>query len=116
MIPKPSGGKRMLVVPTVLDRVIQQAVVQVLTPVIDPYFHPHSFGIRPGRSAHEAVEQHASPSLMVRCGASIWTSTVSFDRVGHDAPRSTSAFLAKSRPQVHSGSVRRLVCICKVES
>jgi retron-type reverse transcriptase len=57
MIPKPSGGERMLGVPTVLDRLIQQAVSQVLTPVFDPQFHPHSFGFRPGRSAHEAVER-----------------------------------------------------------
>lgn len=57
MIPKPSGGERMLGVPTVLDRVIQQAVLQVLTPVFDLYFHPYSFGFRPRRSAHEAVER-----------------------------------------------------------
>jgi retron-type reverse transcriptase len=57
MIGKPSGGTRTLEVPTVLDRMIQQAVLQVLTPVFDPQFHPHSFGFRPGRSAHEAVER-----------------------------------------------------------
>jgi RNA-directed DNA polymerase len=57
MIPKPSGGTRMLGVPTVVDRLICQALSQVLTPVFDPYFHPHSFGFRPVRSAHEAVER-----------------------------------------------------------
>jgi len=56
MIPKASGGRRSLGVPTVLDRWIQQAVLQVLTPLFDPHFSAHSFGFRPGRSAHQAVE------------------------------------------------------------
>jgi RNA-directed DNA polymerase len=55
-IPKPDGkGKRMLGIPTVLDRMIQQALLQVLTPVFDPTFSDDSFGFRPGRSAHGAV-------------------------------------------------------------
>jgi RNA-directed DNA polymerase len=57
MIPKPSGGLRMLGVPAAVDRLICQAIAQVLTPVFDPRFHPHSFGFRPGRSAHDAVER-----------------------------------------------------------
>ena len=57
MIPKPSGGQRMLGVPAAVDRLICQALSQVLTPVFDPHFHPHSFGFRPGRSAHQAVER-----------------------------------------------------------
>ena len=56
MIPKPSGGQRKLGVPAAVDRLICQATAQVLTPVFDPYFHPHSFGFRPGRSQHQAVE------------------------------------------------------------
>ena len=48
MIPKPSGGIRMLGVPAAVDRLICQAIAQVLTPVFDPHFHPHSFGIVPG--------------------------------------------------------------------
>ena len=55
-IPKPGGGKRMLGIPTVVDRLIQQALLQVLTPIIDPSFSDSSFGFRPGRSAHDAVE------------------------------------------------------------
>ncbi|MBB5489350.1 group II intron reverse transcriptase/maturase [Nocardiopsis metallicus] len=55
MIPKPGGGERMLGVPTVLDRLIQQAIAQVLTPIFDPEFSGSSFGFRPGRSAHQAV-------------------------------------------------------------
>lgn len=54
-IPKPSGGIRLLGIPSVNDRVIQQAMTQVLQPIIDPDFSDHSFGFRPNRSAHQAV-------------------------------------------------------------
>lgn len=54
-IPKPDGGERELGVPTVLDRLIQQAIAQALTPIFDPAFSEHSFGFRPGRNAHQAV-------------------------------------------------------------
>jgi len=57
-IPKPGGkGMRKLGIPTVLDRLIQQAVQQVLTPLYDPYFSDASYGFRPGRSAHQALRQ-----------------------------------------------------------
>ena len=56
-IPKPGGGSRPLGIPTVLDRVIQQAIAQVLTPMFDPHFSESSHGFRPGRSAHDAVRQ-----------------------------------------------------------
>ncbi|MFI6283133.1 group II intron reverse transcriptase/maturase [Streptomyces sp. NPDC050988] len=55
IIPKPGGGERMLGVPTVLDRLIQQAIAQVLVPIFDPGFSGSSFGFRPGRSAHQAI-------------------------------------------------------------
>jgi group II intron reverse transcriptase/maturase len=55
VIPKPGGGQRLLGVPTCLDRLIQQAIAQVLTPIFDPGFSGSSFGFRPGRSAHQAV-------------------------------------------------------------
>jgi RNA-directed DNA polymerase len=55
VIPKPGGGERLLGVPTCLDRLIQQAIAQVLTPVFDPLFSGSSFGFRPGKSAHQAV-------------------------------------------------------------
>jgi RNA-directed DNA polymerase len=84
-IPKPSGGMRLLGVPTALDRLIQQALLQVLTPVFDPHFHDSSFGFRPGRSAHQAVERARQS---VHDGAA-WVVDVDldafFDRVQHDA-------------------------------
>ena len=56
-IDKSDGSKRPLGIPTVLDRVIQQAIAQALTPLFDPCFSESSFGFRPGRSAHDAVRQ-----------------------------------------------------------
>jgi RNA-directed DNA polymerase len=55
-IPKPDGGKRPLGIPTVLDRLIQQALLQVLAPLFDPHFSDSSYGFRPGRSCHHAVK------------------------------------------------------------
>ena len=84
-IGKPSGATRTLGVPTVLDRMICQAVLQVLTPVFDPQFHPHSFGFRPGRSAHEAVER----ARQFIADDAAWCVDLDldsfFDRVQHDA-------------------------------
>jgi RNA-directed DNA polymerase len=56
-IPKPTGGTRPLGIPIVLDRLIQQSIAQVLTPIFDPEFSESSFGFRPNRSAHQAVRQ-----------------------------------------------------------
>jgi RNA-directed DNA polymerase len=84
MIPKPSGGRRALGVPAAVDRLICQALLQVLTPVFDPYFHPRSFGFRPGRSAHQAVEQ---ARRFIADGAACVDFDLDqfFDRVQHDA-------------------------------
>ena len=57
MIPKPGGGKRPLGIPTVMDRVIQQGLLQIMTPVFEPSFSDSSYGFRPNRSAHDAVRQ-----------------------------------------------------------
>src|SRR5437899_936781 len=56
-IPKPGGGVRLLGIPTVVDRLAQQAILQVLEPILDPTFSASSFGFRPGRSAHQALAQ-----------------------------------------------------------
>ena len=56
-IPKPAGGKRLLGIPTVTDRVVQQAIAQVLTPIFEVQFSDSSFGFRPGRNAHQAIRQ-----------------------------------------------------------
>jgi len=83
-IPKPSGGRRVLGIPTVLDRLIQQALLQVLTPIFDPHFSAHSYGYRPGRRAQDAVRQARG---YVREGAP-WVVDLDldrfFDRVNHD--------------------------------
>src|SRR5450631_3593692 len=83
-IPKPDGGVRKLGIPTVLDRFIQQAVMQVLQQRWDPEFSDHSYGFRPGRSAHQAVAQ-AQQYIAEGCG---WCVALDlekfFDRVNHD--------------------------------
>lgn len=56
-IPKPGGGVRVLGIPACIDRLLQQALLQVLTPLFDPTFSPRSHGFRPGRRAHDAVRQ-----------------------------------------------------------
>jgi len=84
-IPKPGGkGKRNLGIPVVLDRLIQQALLQVLTPVFDPGFSASSYGFREGRSAHQAILQARE---YVKAGKS-WVVDIDlekfFDRVNHD--------------------------------
>jgi RNA-directed DNA polymerase len=83
-IPKPGGGVRVLGIPTVLDRFIQQAILQVLQPEWDATFSDHSFGFRPGRSAHQAVAR-----AQAHIGAGYeWVVDIDleqfFDRVNHD--------------------------------
>ena len=56
-IPKSGGGMRQLGIPTVVDRLVQQAILQVLEPILDPTFSASSFGFRPGKSAHQALAQ-----------------------------------------------------------
>ena len=85
MIPKPSGGMRKLGVPAVVDRLICQAVAQVLTPIFDPNFHPHSFGFRPGRSQHHAVERARQFIADDAAWCVDFDLDSFFDRVQHDA-------------------------------
>src|SRR6185369_10991120 len=83
-IPKSDGGERELGIPTVLDRFIQQAMLQVLQPRFDPTFSQHSHGFRPGRRAHDAVRE---AQRYVQQGRT-WVVDVDlekfFDRVNHD--------------------------------
>lgn len=83
-IPKPDGGERELGIPTVTDRLIQQALLQVLQPLLDPTFSEYSFGFRPGRSAQEAVIR---AQAYVQSGRRIVVDVdleKFFDRVNHD--------------------------------
>jgi RNA-directed DNA polymerase len=84
MIPKPDGSQRELGIPTVLDRLIQQATLQVLQPLIDPTFSKHSHGFRPGRRAHDAVKAARG---YVQSGKRVVVDVdlaKFFDRVNHD--------------------------------
>jgi RNA-directed DNA polymerase len=83
-IPKPTGGTRPLGIPTVLDRVIQQAIAQVLTPICEAFFSDHSHGFRPGRKAHDAVryvQQARRNGYRFAVDADL---SKFFDRVNHD--------------------------------
>ncbi len=96
-IPKPGGGMRMLGIPTVLDRLIQQALHQELTRLFDPDFSESSYGFRPGRSAHQAVQ---SAQQFVTEGRR-WVVDIDlekfFDQVGHDILMSRVARKVKDR-------------------
>jgi RNA-directed DNA polymerase len=83
-IPKPDGGERELGIPTVVDRLIQQALLQVLQPILDPTFSEHSYGFRPGRRAQDAVlaaQAHVQSGLRVVVDVDL---EKFFDRVNHD--------------------------------
>lgn len=84
LIPKPGGGTRELGIPTVIDRLIQQALHQVLSPLYDETFSASSFGFRPGRSAHQAVRQ---AKRYIEQGYE-WVVDIDlekyFDRINHD--------------------------------
>jgi len=83
-IPKPGGGMRELGIPTVTDRLIQQALLQVLQPKIDPTFSEHSYGFRPGRRAHDAVlnaRHYVQDGYRVVVDVDL---EKFFDRVNHD--------------------------------
>ena len=84
LIPKPNGGQRELGIPTVVDRLIQQALLQVLQPILDPTFSEHSYGFRPGRRAQDAV---LAAQAHVQAGRRIVVDVdleKFFDRVNHD--------------------------------
>jgi RNA-directed DNA polymerase len=96
-IPKPDGGVRLLGIPTVTDRMIQQAIAQVLTQVYDPMFSEHSHGFRPKRSAHDAVKEAKG---YIQQGYR-WVVDIDlekfFDKVNHDRLMATLAKRIKDK-------------------
>ncbi|MGI6540749.1 MAG: group II intron reverse transcriptase/maturase [Bacillota bacterium] len=103
-IPKPDGSKRPLGIPTVGDRVVQQALLNVVQPIFDPEFHPSSYGYRPGRSCHQAVAKaerfinryglkHVVDMDLSKC----------FDRLDHDL------IIEFVNRKVSDGSVLKLI-------
>lgn len=102
-IPKPDGGTRRLGIPSAIDRFIQQMLLQVLTPIFDPLFSEHSYGFRPGRSAHGAVQKareyiEAGYGIVVDMDLSKF-----FDRVHHDK------LMARAARHVQDKSVLMLI-------
>jgi RNA-directed DNA polymerase len=102
-IPKPGGGSRNLGIPNVVDRWVQQAVLQILTPIFEPKFHPSSHGFRPGRGSETAIAE-AREHLLGGCN---WVVGVDlskfFDRVNHQR------LLARLAKDVPDKSVLRLI-------
>lgn len=83
-IPKPNGGTRRLGIPTVLDRLVQQLLLQALTPIFEPLFSEHSYGFRPGRSAHDAVRAAQAYARAGKDWVVDMDITQFFDCVHHD--------------------------------
>jgi RNA-directed DNA polymerase len=83
-IPKPGGGVRQLGIPTVVDRLVQQAILQVLEKLLDPTFSASSFGFRPGRGAHDALAQASRSVAEGRTIVVDLDLEKFFDRVNHD--------------------------------
>ncbi len=96
-IPKPDGGMRLLGIPTVLDRFLQQAIAQAITPLFEPHFSTQSYGFRPGRSAHQAVKQAHE---YMQAGYE-WVVDLDlekfFDRVNHDMLMARVARVVKDK-------------------
>jgi len=121
-IPKPGNGTRKLGIPTVMDRLVQQAILQILQPIFEQRFSNHSFGFRPGRSAHQAVKQAQS---YVQAGYRIVVDMdleKFFDRVNHDILMSKLAKVIEDkrllkiiRAFLNAGIMRQGVCAERVE-
>ena len=102
-IPKPEGGERELGIPTVTDRLIQQALLQVLQPILDPTFSEHSYGFRPGRKAHDAI---LAAQSYVQSGRRVVVDVdleKFFDRVDHDI------LLGRLQKRIADAGVIRLI-------
>jgi len=102
-IPKPDGGERELGIPTVTDRLIQQALLQVLQPILDPTFSEHSYGFRPGRRAQDAV---LAAQGYVQSGRRVVVDVdleKFFDRVNHDI------LIDRIRKRIDDAGIIRLI-------
>jgi len=102
-IPKPDGGVRLLGIPTVVDRFIQQAILQVLTPIFDPTFSESSYGFRPKRSAHMAVrkaQEYISEGYRFVVDIDL---EKFFDRVNHDI------LMSRVARKVHDKRILKLI-------
>ena len=102
-IPKPDGGERELGIPTVTDRLIQQALLQVLQPILDPAFSKHSYGFRPGKRAHDAI---LAAQGYVQTGRKIVVDVdleKFFDRVNHDI------LIDRLRKRIDDAGIIRLI-------
>jgi RNA-directed DNA polymerase len=107
MIPKPDGSQRELGIPTVTDRLIQQALLQVLQPLIDPSFSEHSHGFRPGRRAHDAVK---AARAYVQSGKRVVVDVdlaKFFDRLNHEM--SHDILIDRLKMRIDDAGVIRLI-------
>ncbi len=102
-IPKPQGGERRLDIPNVQDRVIQQAIAQVLNPIFKVEFSEHSYGYRPGRSAHDAVGSARDHVLSGKTWVVDIDISAFFDEVNYDI------LMAKISRKVSDKGVLRLI-------
>lgn len=121
-IPKPGGGVRQLGIPTVVDRLVQQAILQVLEPLLDPTFSPSSFGFRPGRGAHDALKQarqYVADGRVIVVDVDL---EKFFDRVNHDILMARLArkvadrrLLGIIRRFLQAGLMQEGVCVARHE-
>jgi RNA-directed DNA polymerase len=121
-IPKPGGGMRQLGIPTVIDRLVQQAILQVLEPLLDPTFSDSSYGFRPGRGAHDALRQASKYVAEGRTIVADLDLEKFFDRVNHDILMGRLArrigdkrLLAIIRRFLEAGLMQEGVCVARHE-
>jgi RNA-directed DNA polymerase len=121
-IPKPGGGKRQLGIPTVIDRVVQQALLQVIEALLAPTFSGSSFGFRQGRNAHQAIQRASEYVSEGRCIVVDMDLEKFFDRVNHDILMARVArhiadkrILKLIRRFLEAGMMRNGICVERYE-